>query len=105
MSHLTDVARRGNAAEAHTKSQNESAREEHPPVDRRRLYAGSDNDDQGANEHTHAAAPVVVDRPSKKDSGYGADIVDGKDDASARTGGFPTRVRDETVSKIWLYTC
>lgn len=100
MSYLTDVTWRRNAAEAHTKSQDEPACEEHTPVDRWRLYAGPYNDDQGANEHTHAAAPVVVDRPSKKDRGYGTDIVDGKDDARGRSGGFPACVRDGSRVRI-----
>lgn len=105
MSHLAHVTRRRNAAEAHTKSQNEPACKEHAPIDRRRLDAGSYNDDQSADEHAHATPPVVVNRSRKKDGRYGADIVDGKDDASARSRGFPSRVRDGGALDIRLRTC
>lgn len=95
MANLRDIAWCADATEAHAKTQNEPAAQEHPSVDRRGLNTRADYDNNRTCKHTDPAAKVVVHWPAKKYGRYRADVVNRKCNAGATASRSPMQVSIE----------
>lgn len=84
MRHLAYVAGRADGAKADSKSQNETAADEHVDIVRGRLDTGSQDDEGGTSEHAPTSAEAVVNRTGEWNCSDGPNVVDGHDKPDAR---------------------